>query len=144
MRSDNSSILRFGGVTTNYASGTDWHFATITFTSKGVDGTAIFSGSIVEIADDTANDIQAANLPFVAGAGVGLVIGTGIEQRQRRFISTPLPDSVVHRSDRHHRSTSCVRYRLCVCLGMKVVRSYFRLVVCFFQECEHTDYPLKM
>ena len=83
VRSDIASIVRFGGVTTNYATGDSWHFATVIFRSTGIQGVAMFSGHTVEIAGSTANDLQASYTPFVAG-DVSLIIGNINSQDQRR------------------------------------------------------------
>jgi len=83
VKSDDPNVVRFGGVTTNAAAGNDWHFATLRFQSTGVDGVAIFGGYMVEVADGSAIDLRDPYTPFVAGAGVALIIGDGQARRRR-------------------------------------------------------------
>jgi hypothetical protein len=87
VRSDNAAIVRFGGITTNYASGNDWHFATVSFLSTGDSGAATFGGRIVEIADDTATNLLAENTPIDAGDDATLLIGAGFPKRTRRALT---------------------------------------------------------
>jgi len=85
VRSDDPSVVRFGGITTNYASGDNWHFATVSFESIGVAGaTVFFGGRIVEVADSAADLLQPTDAPIDAGQDSALVIGNGGSERRRR------------------------------------------------------------
>jgi len=52
VRTDNDDVVRFLSSTTSYATGNNWHFATIEFLSTGA-GTVVFSGRIVQLADES-------------------------------------------------------------------------------------------
>lgn len=103
VRSDDSNTVRLGGITTGYASGDNWHFATLTFRSTGVAGRVLFSGYVVEIADATATDLQGRDVAFVAGHNVELVIGDGGTERRERRADDPRG-----RRHRMQRSSLCV------------------------------------
>ena len=80
-----SGLLRIGGVTTTYAQGTNWHFATVTFrpADNVVPGEAIFSGTIIEMADADAQVVVASGTSIIAGNQTTIVISHA-ERRDRR------------------------------------------------------------
>lgn len=78
-------LLRIGGVTTNYAAGSNWHFATVTFTpaNNAGAGEAVFSGTIIEMVNANAQVVVASGTPIIAGNQTTIIVSHE-ERRLRR------------------------------------------------------------
>ena len=84
VRTDNDDVVRFLSSTTSYATGNNWHFATIEFLSTGA-GTVVFSGRIVQLADEVPT-VLIVDATINAGHETSLVI-TGA--RRSRYVRPP-------------------------------------------------------
>jgi len=86
VRVDNDNVVRFLSSTTSYATGNNWHFATIEFLAVGA-GEALFGGRISQIADENPTVLQAADLPIDAGENTTLLITGARRSRYARPLS---------------------------------------------------------
>ena len=106
-----SGFLRIGGVTTSYAQGTNWHFATVTFrpANNAGAGEAVFSGTVIEMVNADAQVVVASGTSIVAGNQTTIVVahaGRRDRRQEDNEATTPAVTTTAEEDDNITITTS--------------------------------------